>query len=172
MGNGPGAFDQYEALVRPATRGCTAASSGSGATTASAPRTPDGTPYYAYGGDFGEVVHDGNFVMDGMLLSNDVPTPSLHEYKAVVQPVRFAFDGEEGRGHATCGTRPTRPTCASAGASSTTGSPVASGDLEVPVVAAGESRARALPTDRGRSPDAETWLTIDATLAAPTPLGT
>ena len=30
--------------------------------------------------------------MDGMVLSDDVPTPGLHEYKAVVQPIRFAFD--------------------------------------------------------------------------------
>ena len=61
--------------------------------------TPDGTPYYAYGGDFGEVVHDGNFVMDGMLLSDDVPTPGLHEYKAVVAAGPLRLRRRRGRDH-------------------------------------------------------------------------
>lgn len=90
MGNGPGALDQYEALTHRHPRlhgGFVWEWRDHGiATTA-----PDGTPYFAYGGDFGEVVHDGNFVMDGMLLSDDVPTPSLYEFKAVVQPIRFTF---------------------------------------------------------------------------------
>ncbi|MFF1969469.1 glycoside hydrolase family 2 TIM barrel-domain containing protein, partial [Streptomyces sp. NPDC058232] len=76
MGNGPGALDQYEALVHEHPRlhgGFVWEWRDHGILTT----TPEGTPYYAYGGDFGEVVHDGNFVMDGMLLSNDVPTPSL-----------------------------------------------------------------------------------------------
>ena len=61
------------------------------------PRDPhahrrDGTPYYAYGGDFGEVVHDGNFVMDGMVLPDDTPTPGLAEFAAVNAPVVLAVD--------------------------------------------------------------------------------
>ena len=47
----------------------------------------DGTPYFGYGGDFGEVVHDGNFVMDGMVLPDDTPTPGLAEFAAVSQPM-------------------------------------------------------------------------------------
>ncbi|MGH1551321.1 hypothetical protein ACRAWF_01320 [Streptomyces sp. L7] len=44
----------------------------------------------------GEVIHDGNFlVMDGMVLSDGSPTPSLYEFKAVVAPVDFAFDGDK-----------------------------------------------------------------------------
>ena len=31
------------------------------------PHTADGREFYAYGGDFGEVVHDGNFVIDGLV---------------------------------------------------------------------------------------------------------
>ena len=45
-------------------------------------RTPDGIEYYGYGGDFGEVVHDGNFVMDGMVLPDGTPMPSLAEFAA------------------------------------------------------------------------------------------
>ncbi|MEU9954969.1 glycoside hydrolase family 2 TIM barrel-domain containing protein [Streptomyces sp. NPDC050982] len=166
MGNGPGAFDQYEALVRqyPRLHGGFVWEWRDHGILATA---PDGTPYYAYGGDFGEVVHDGNFVMDGMLLSNDVPTPSLHEYKAVVQPVEFAFDGEK---VAVTNLRHSADTSdlRFGWRVEHDGLPVASGDLEIPVVAAGESQWASLP-QVAVAPDAETWLTIDATLAASTP---
>ncbi|MEV7625216.1 glycoside hydrolase family 2 TIM barrel-domain containing protein [Actinoplanes sp. NPDC089786] len=94
MGNGPGALDQYEDLVHRHPRlhgGFVWEWRDHGIRTS----TPDGRPFYGYGGDFGEVVHDGNFVMDGMVLSDDVPTPGLHEFKAVVQPLRLTFDGAD-----------------------------------------------------------------------------
>ncbi|MGW2061785.1 glycoside hydrolase family 2 TIM barrel-domain containing protein [Streptomyces sp. NPDC001937] len=165
MGNGPGALDQYEALVHEHPRlhgGFVWEWRDHGILTT----TPEGTPYYAYGGDFGEVVHDGNFVMDGMLLSNDVPTPSLHEYKAVVQPVRFTFDGDE---LAITNLRHSAETsdlrfCWRV---EHDGTLVDSGDMEVPVVAAGASARVPLPRIPV-SQDSETWLTIDAVLAAGT----
>jgi beta-galactosidase len=128
--------------------------------------TPDGTPYYAYGGDFGEVIHDGNFVMDGMVLSDDVPTPSLHEFKAVVAPVHFAFDGDK---VAITNLRHTTDTSDLRfhWRVEHDGVPVESGELEVPSVAAGDSGRVSLPTVPV-SPDAETWLTIDAVLATGT----
>lgn len=150
MGNGPGAFDQYEALVRqyPRLHGGFVWEWRDHGILATA---PDGTPYYAYGGDFGEVVHDGNFVMDGMLLSNDVPTPSLHEYKAVVQPVEFAFDGGK---VAVTNLRHSADTSdlLFRWRVEHDGLLVASGDLEIPVVAAGESQRASLP----RSPSPPT----------------
>jgi beta-galactosidase len=165
MGNGPGALDQYEALVHEHPRlhgGFVWEWRDHGILTT----TPDGTPYYAYGGDFGEVVHDGNFVMDGMLLSNDVPTPSLHEYKAVAQPVRFTFDGGE---LAITNLRHSADTSdlRFRWRVEHDGTLADSGDLEVPVVAAGASARVPLP----RFPvsmDSETWLTVDAVLAAGT----
>jgi beta-galactosidase len=165
MGNGPGAFDQYEELVHRYPRlhgGFVWEWRDHGILT----RTADGRPYYAYGGDFGEVVHDGNFVMDGMVLSNDVPTPSLHEYKAVVQPVRFDFDGDH---VVVTNLRHSADTsdlrfCWRV---EHDGSPVASGDLDVPVVTAGGSRRVPLPGVTV-SQDAETWLTVDAVLASKT----
>ncbi|KOV74625.1 beta-galactosidase [Streptomyces sp. AS58] len=162
MGNGPGAFDQYEELVHrhPRLHGGFVWEWRDHGILA---ETPDGTPYYAYGGDFGEVVHDGNFVMDGMLLSNDVPTPSLHEYKAVAQPVRFVFDGDK---VAISNLRHSADTSdlRFRWRVEHDGTPVDAGDLEVPLVTAGESGLVPLPRIPV-SPDAETWLTIDAVLA-------
>jgi beta-galactosidase len=165
MGNGPGALDQYEALVHEHPRlhgGFVWEWRDHGILTT----TPGGTPYYAYGGDFGEVIHDGNFVMDGMLLSNDVPTPSLHEYKAVVQPVRFTFDSDE---VAITNLRHSADTSdlRFRWRVEHNGTLVDSGDLQVPVVAAGESARVPLP-QIPVSQDSETWLTIDAVLAAGT----
>ncbi|ETK31414.1 beta-galactosidase [Microbispora sp. ATCC PTA-5024] len=165
MGNGPGALDQYEALVHRHPRlhgGFVWEWRDHGILTT----TPDGTPYFAYGGDFGEVVHDGNFVMDGMLLSDDVPTPGLHEYKAVVQPIRFAFeDGDV----AIANLRHLADTSdlRFRWRVEHDGTVVDSGDLEVPVVTAGGSARVPLPPITIAA-DAETWLTVDAVLAAPT----
>ncbi|MEV6057100.1 glycoside hydrolase family 2 TIM barrel-domain containing protein [Streptomyces sp. NPDC052107] len=165
MGNGPGALDQYQALVHayPRAHGGFVWEWRDHGLLATA---PDGTPYYAYGGDFGEVVHDGNFVMDGMLLSNDVPTPSLHEFKAVVQPIRFDFDGDK---LALTNLRHSADTSdlRFRWRVEHDGVPVDRGDLEVPVLAPGDSERVPLPRIRV-SPDAETWLTIDAALAAGT----
>ncbi|MEV6166621.1 glycoside hydrolase family 2 TIM barrel-domain containing protein [Streptomyces sp. NPDC051954] len=165
MGNGPGAFDQYEALVHeyPRLHGGFVWEWRDHGILATA---PDGTPYYAYGGDFAEVVHDGNFVMDGMLLSDDVPTPSLHEYKAVVQPVRFTFDGDKVEFTNLRHSADTSDLrfCWRV---EHDGTAVDSGDLEVPVVTAGESGRVTLPGITV-SPDAETWLTVEAVLATGT----
>jgi beta-galactosidase len=51
--------------------------------------TEDGVRYFGYGGDFGEVVHDGNFVADGLLFPDRTPSPGLVEYKKVIEPVRI-----------------------------------------------------------------------------------
>ncbi|WP_019073589.1 glycoside hydrolase family 2 TIM barrel-domain containing protein [Streptomyces hokutonensis] len=165
MGNGPGAFDQYEALVRehPRLHGGFVWEWRDHGILATA---PDGTPYYAYGGDFGEVIHDGNFVMDGMVLSDGSPTPSLFEFKTVVAPVDFAFDGDKvaitNLRHAT-DTSDLRFSWRV----EHDGVPVDSGELEVPAVGAGDSGWVSLPPV-AVSPDAETWLTIDAELARDT----
>ncbi|KAI2631171.1 glycoside hydrolase family 2 protein [Xylaria nigripes] len=47
-----------------------------------------GDEFYAYGGDFGDVPNDGNFVMDGVLFSDHTPTPGLIEYKKAIEPVK------------------------------------------------------------------------------------
>ncbi len=94
MGNGPGAIDQYEDLVDRYPRlhgGFVWEWRDHGIRTT----TADGTEFFAYGGDFGEVVHDGNFVMDGMVLSDSTPSPpGLYEYKQIVAPLRLGFSTE------------------------------------------------------------------------------
>jgi beta-galactosidase len=93
MGNGPGGQDVYDALCEASPRhhgGFVWEWRDHGLLA----HTLDGTSYFAYGGDFGETVHDGNFVMDGMVLPDDTPTPGLFEFAAVNQPVLLAVDGD------------------------------------------------------------------------------
>ncbi|MFE2276938.1 glycoside hydrolase family 2 TIM barrel-domain containing protein [Streptomyces sp. NPDC059454] len=51
---------------------------------------------YAYGGDFGEELHDGNFVCDGLLFPDRTPSPGLIEYKKVIEPVRIEAGDADG----------------------------------------------------------------------------
>ena len=48
----------------------------------------DGQAYWAYGGDFGETIHDLNFVCDGLCWPDRTPHSSLLEFKKVVQPIK------------------------------------------------------------------------------------
>lgn len=47
----------------------------------------DGETYWAYGGDFGEMRHDLNFVCDGLCWPDRTPHSSLLEYKKIIQPI-------------------------------------------------------------------------------------
>lgn len=49
--------------------------------------TEDGTSYFAYGGDFGEEPHDGNFCIDGLISPDRKPHTGLLELKQVLAPV-------------------------------------------------------------------------------------
>nr|POE87267.1 beta-galactosidase [Quercus suber] len=51
-------------------------------------QTENGVPYYGYGGDFGDVPNDYNFVMDGLLQSDHTPNSGLIEYKKALEPVQ------------------------------------------------------------------------------------
>jgi len=53
-------------------------------------KTPDGTEYMAYGGDFGESPHDGNFSGNGLVFADRAVSPKLAEVKACYQNVGFA----------------------------------------------------------------------------------
>ena len=48
---------------------------------------PDGTKRSAYGGDFGEERHDGNFCCDGMVFPDRTPKPAMLEFKTIAAPL-------------------------------------------------------------------------------------
>jgi beta-galactosidase len=49
----------------------------------------NGTEFYAYGGDFGEKLHDGNFCINGIVAPDGRPKPAIYECKRVFQPIDF-----------------------------------------------------------------------------------
>ena len=57
-------------------------------------RCPDVASWIAYGGDFGEPEHDGNFVCDGLVSADRQPHPLLAELAALTQPVTVESAGE------------------------------------------------------------------------------
>ncbi|WP_340644822.1 glycoside hydrolase family 2 TIM barrel-domain containing protein [Phenylobacterium sp.] len=57
-------------------------------------QTPDGRPFMAYGGDFGDTPNDLNFCCDGIVGADRVPHPALWEFKTLAQPVAVAWGGE------------------------------------------------------------------------------
>jgi beta-galactosidase len=59
------------------------------------PDAPDGWRY-AYGGDFGEDRHDGNFCLDGVVWPDRTPKPALEEHRQLATPVRIAGDVASG----------------------------------------------------------------------------
>ncbi|MBP6506854.1 MAG: DUF4981 domain-containing protein [Opitutaceae bacterium] len=57
-----------------------------------------GRPYWAYGGDFGDVPSDKNFVCDGLVWPDRTPHPGLFEYKHLAQPVQVeVVDARRGK---------------------------------------------------------------------------
>jgi beta-galactosidase len=50
-------------------------------------RVGDGSLQYAYGGDFGDEPHSGNFCIDGLLFPDRSPKPALIEFKKAIEPV-------------------------------------------------------------------------------------
>lgn len=52
-------------------------------------KTPEGKEYLAYGGDFGEPVHDGNFCGNGLIFADRSITPKIHEVKKCYQNIKF-----------------------------------------------------------------------------------
>ena len=52
-------------------------------------RLEDGTIRSAYGGDFGEARHDGNFCCDGMFFPDRSPKPALSEFKYIASPIEI-----------------------------------------------------------------------------------
>jgi beta-galactosidase len=93
MGNGPGGLSEYDAIFDAHPR--IAGGFIWEWIDHGLERTDEnGMLFYAYGGDFGERLHDGTFVADGLLTPTRVPTPSLLETAAVFAPIRVEPTGD------------------------------------------------------------------------------
>ncbi|MFE4667995.1 glycoside hydrolase family 2 TIM barrel-domain containing protein [Streptomyces sp. NPDC056716] len=163
MGNGPGGLTEYQRLFESYDRlqgGFVWEWIDHGVTD---------TRYgFAYGGDFGEELHDGNFVCDGLLFPDRTPSPGLVEFKKVIEPVRIEGDGRGGTVRVT-----NRQDFADLSALAfewayqVEGVTVAAGTLSVPPLAAGESAELKLPQPPD-GPGGEALWTLRAVLAGDT----
>ncbi|GAA1535390.1 glycoside hydrolase family 2 TIM barrel-domain containing protein [Kribbella lupini] len=127
-------------------------------------KSEDGQEFYAYGGDFGETIHDGNFVCDGLLFPDRTPSPGMLEYVKVIEPLRIVA---EGNGVAIGNRYEVLDTShlTFRYVVEVEGSRVAGGDLAVPVIAAGETASVELPASvREFATQAEAWVTVTAEL--------
>ncbi|MGW5612538.1 glycoside hydrolase family 2 TIM barrel-domain containing protein [Streptomyces sp. NPDC003877] len=121
---------------------------------------------YAYGGDFGEELHDGNFVCDGLVFPDRTPSPGLIEYKKVIEPVHIEGDGTDGTVRIT-----NKHDFADLSALAFTwscqvdGETVESGPLTVPALAPGESAEVKLPEPPADGRGGERQWTVRALLA-------
>ncbi|HEY0238560.1 MAG TPA: glycoside hydrolase family 2 TIM barrel-domain containing protein, partial [Friedmanniella sp.] len=171
MGNGPGGIRTYDDLFEAHPRlhgGFVWEWRDHGLLAHAANPAGGSTEFYAYGGDFGEVVHDGNFVMDGMVLPDGTATPGLAEWSAVNAPVRLECVGS------TLLVRNRQHSATTAGLR-LVGVLEVDGHAGLPVridampVEAGETGRLALPSALLEPSDAgETWLTVRAELAVDT----
>src|SRR5258705_114630 len=91
MGNSPGGLSEYQRLFEAYPR-CQGGFVWEWIDHGIRQRTGDGREFFAYGGDFGEEVHDANFVADGLVFPDRTPSPGLVEYKKVIEPVRIHID--------------------------------------------------------------------------------
>lgn len=97
MGNGPGDFEDYFQMIQDNDKMCGgfvwewcdhAIAHGT---------AENGKTIYAYGGDHGEEIHDGNFCMDGLVYPDRTIHTGLLEYKNVYRPARvISYDKESG----------------------------------------------------------------------------
>lgn len=97
MGNGPGALKDYWDVIYAHKRlmgACVWEWLDHGIRT----HTPDGREFFGYGGDFGDDPHDSNFIADGLVFPDRIPSPGLTEYKKVLEPVATeAVDAADGK---------------------------------------------------------------------------
>ncbi|SIQ57093.1 beta-galactosidase [Alkalispirochaeta americana] len=57
--------------------------------------SPEGTPYWSYGGDYGDEPNDRDFCINGLVWPDRRPHPAMWEFRKLFQPVSFELLGEE-----------------------------------------------------------------------------
>lgn len=88
MGNAAGSYKEYWNAIRAHPR-CIGGLIWEWSDHGIRQSTDDGEEYIAYGGDFDEYPHDGNFCIDGLTSADREPHPSLIELKKVYQPLEI-----------------------------------------------------------------------------------
>ncbi|HSK36614.1 MAG TPA: glycoside hydrolase family 2 TIM barrel-domain containing protein, partial [Actinomycetota bacterium] len=162
MGNGPGGLWEYQELFERHPR-CQGGFVWEWIDHGLGARTPDGREYFAYGGDFGEPLHDGNFVADGLLFPDRTPSPGLAELKKVVEPVRITGDPDGGIRITNLHTFLDLSHLSFEWTLEAEGRAVAGGRLDVPEVGPGDTATLAVPPLPPA--DTESWVTVRAVLA-------
>lgn len=165
MGNGPGELADYDDLFQTYSKlhgGFIWEWIDHGVTQ----YTQDGRAYFAYGGDFDEPLHDGNFIADGLLFPDRRPSPGLIAYKSVIAPVRIRITDQievtsRLRFSTTAAYRYTWQL-------HDDGRLVAEGNLGLPVLEPGQKVRVGLPRLSAAPNGVERVLTISARLAAST----
>lgn len=169
MGNGPGGLADYQRLFDTYER-CQGGFVWEWIDHGLPRRTDDGRLYYGYGGDFGEELHDGNFVCDGLLFPDRTPSPGLLEYKKVIEPVRLTGDAAAGTVTvANLHDFADTSHLAFTWAYEVEGVPVAEGVLRLAAVPPGGSAQAALPPAPATGLTGEAVWTVRAVLAGDTP---
>ena len=164
MGNGPGGLWEYQQLFEKYPR-CQGGFVWEWIDHGIRARGDDGREFFAYGGDFGEPLHDGNFVADGLVFPDRTPSPGLAEYKAVIAPVRLRIDAGEVTVSNLLDFADTRALSVR-WAHEVDGVAVATGQLDVPTVVA--QGAVSVPLPALATVAGESWLTLRAVLARDT----
>ena len=97
MGNGPGDFEDYFQMIQDNDKMCGGFVWEWGDHAIAHGTAENGKTIYAYGGDHGEEIHDGNFCMDGLVYPDRTVHTGLLEYKNVYRPARvISYDKESG----------------------------------------------------------------------------
>ncbi|MFD1049578.1 glycoside hydrolase family 2 TIM barrel-domain containing protein, partial [Kibdelosporangium lantanae] len=91
MGNGPGGMLEYRQLFEKYPR-CQGGFVWEWIDHGIRQVDDRGREFYAYGGDFGETIHDGSFVIDGLVFPDRTPSPGLLEFAKIIEPVRITGD--------------------------------------------------------------------------------
>ena len=186
MGNGPGGLVEYWDAIynsdrlmggfiwewadhgiraRWSTDGKTAIVTPLGSQPSTLNPQPSPTTFFAYGGDFGDVPNDGNFVCDGLVFPDRVPSPGLTEYKKIIEPVKVEKVGDQFRitnrydfinlDHLQLSWSIT-----------VAGTVVQSGTAKIPAIPGRKSKLVSIPFDK---PAAAAYLNLRFTLANATP---
>lgn len=167
MGNGPGGLSDYQRIFRTYPR-CQGGFVWEWIDHGLRTKDGAGREIFAYGGDFGEPIHDSNFICDGLLFPDRSPSPGMTEFVKVIEPLAITHEG--------AGLRITNlyevldtTHLRFRWEATADGEPIAQGELPVPVLPPGTSHHADLPTLPTLSDSIESWLTVRAELAVSTP---